>query len=109
MHTVKKDSWNRTLSAVDLPKAFDRSNAPIYGFECQFAHGDPTVLLCEPVLKGCAVWSHYSVYCVSSTPRRINSVGQTFLKNCCHLCGVSASPFAIAIPKPVAANQRCCI
>jgi len=40
MHTVKKDSWNRTLSAVGIPKAFDRSNAPIYGFECQFAHGD---------------------------------------------------------------------
>jgi hypothetical protein len=35
MHTVKKDSWNRTLSAVDLPKAFDRSNAPIYGLDCR--------------------------------------------------------------------------
>jgi hypothetical protein len=30
MHTVKKDSWNRTLSAVDLPKAFDRSNAHLW-------------------------------------------------------------------------------
>jgi len=30
MHTVKKDSWNRTLSAVDLPKAFERSNAHLW-------------------------------------------------------------------------------
>ena len=35
MHTVKKDSWKPTLSAVDLPKAFDRSNAPIYGLDCR--------------------------------------------------------------------------
>src|SRR3984885_10175722 len=66
-----------------------------------------THFLREPFLKGCADSNHYSVYCVSRAPRTINSVGQTLLKNFCHLCGVSANPLVIAIPKPVAANQRC--
>ena len=40
MHTVKKDRWNRTLSRADSPKASGGPDAPIYGLECQFAHGD---------------------------------------------------------------------
>jgi hypothetical protein len=31
----QKRQLEPTLSAVDLPKAFDRSNAPIYGLDCR--------------------------------------------------------------------------
>lgn len=50
----------------------------------------------------------YSVYSVSRMPRTINKAGHTFLKTCCHFCGVSANKLVIATPRPAAANQRCC-